>query len=330
MTRRSMLALGTRALAVVVLARTGRSAASGVYAGPADSRGARHSPLFPRPVHRREKDAGRNPRRPGTDAPHRARFIADTSGQMSRFGARTRSVTAETAALNSSEVSGRSVADGVLASPGNHGRYSTYRRSVNTRVAEFPLPCPLERPNGRGRRSEPRSAQLEEPALRRSIISFGMVKGVAVYGDTAAAAVAPPLAGDERAQVVHGLYLAGAVLEATDAARVELDLREMTDEEKQAVARLLKGEAPRTRWPWSTSTPPTGPRRAPTRSPTPGRAGPGDRGSWARAEWESSVTTACRSPSCAVGNRVAAVDADVWGFSMPRMLGIQEPPDSTT
>ena len=41
---------------------------------------------------------------------------------------------------------------------------------------------------------------------------------------------------------------------------------------------------------------------------------------------KSSVTTNLAVALAERGHRVAAVDADVWGFSMPRMLGITAPP----
>ncbi|HVJ98517.1 MAG TPA: Mrp/NBP35 family ATP-binding protein, partial [Acidimicrobiia bacterium] len=41
---------------------------------------------------------------------------------------------------------------------------------------------------------------------------------------------------------------------------------------------------------------------------------------------KSSVTTNLAVALAQAGQRVAAVDADVWGFSMPRMLGIDRPP----
>ena len=41
---------------------------------------------------------------------------------------------------------------------------------------------------------------------------------------------------------------------------------------------------------------------------------------------KSSVTTNLSIALAERGHRVAAVDADVWGFSMPRMLGIAAPP----
>jgi len=42
---------------------------------------------------------------------------------------------------------------------------------------------------------------------------------------------------------------------------------------------------------------------------------------------KSSVTTNLAVALAQKGHRVAAVDADVWGFSMPRMLGITSPPE---
>ncbi len=41
---------------------------------------------------------------------------------------------------------------------------------------------------------------------------------------------------------------------------------------------------------------------------------------------KSSVTTNLAVALAQAGHSVAAIDADVWGFSMPRMLGIAEPP----
>ena len=82
---------------------------------------------------------------------------------------------------------------------------------------------------------------------------------------------------------------------------------------------------PRTRSPSSTPTPPTARRRGSTRSPTPAPAS--SRSRRARAAWASRRSPrTSRSPWPQRGHRVAAVDADVWGFSMPRMLGIRTPP----
>ena len=44
---------------------------------------------------------------------------------------------------------------------------------------------------------------------------------------------------------------------------------------------------------------------------------------------KSSVTTNLSIALARAGHSVAAIDADVWGFSMPRMLGIDHPPELT-
>jgi ATP-binding protein involved in chromosome partitioning len=168
---------------------------------------------------------------------------------------------------------------------------------------------------------------VEEPELRLPIVDLGMVTGVAVDGDTAVVAVALPLAGDERARAVHGA-VAEAVLAATDAQRVEVDLREMTDDEKQAAARVLKGQVPdKPANPLAVVDAHAAHRPPPRRNPftdsatrvlaiASGKGGVG----------KSSVTTNLSIALAQRGHRVAAVDADVWGFSMPRMLGIRNPP----
>jgi ATP-binding protein involved in chromosome partitioning len=42
---------------------------------------------------------------------------------------------------------------------------------------------------------------------------------------------------------------------------------------------------------------------------------------------KSTVTTNLAVALAQQGKDVAALDADVWGFSMPRMLGISAPPE---
>src|SRR4029077_16715027 len=109
--------------------------------------------------------------------------------------------------------------------------------------------------------------------------------------------------------------------------RVGVDLPDMDDDEVVALARLLKGAAPPNPLmvvdasQAGKQAPP--PRRNPfTDSRTrilavsSGKGGVG----------KSSVTTNLSVALAERGHRVAAVDADVWGFSMPRMLGVAAPP----
>jgi ATP-binding protein involved in chromosome partitioning len=171
-------------------------------------------------------------------------------------------------------------------------------------------------------------AAVVEPELRRSIVELGMVQGVAVDGRTAVVAVAVPLPGDaSRAELQRRIV--ETVGEVAGVERVDVDLRDMTEDELVALGRILKGVTP----PPAPANPLAVVDASQTPSPPPrvnpftdartrvlavasGKGGVG----------KSSVTTNLSIALASRGHRVAAVDADVWGFSMPRMLGISAPP----
>ena len=167
-------------------------------------------------------------------------------------------------------------------------------------------------------------AGVVEPALALPMVELGMVKGIAIDGDTAVVAVALPLAGAERAEAVHQA-VATAVLGATDLARVEVDLREMTPEELVGCARVLKHEPPPNPLKIIDANAPARPEprinpftdaRTRVIAVSSGKGGVG----------KSSVTTNLSIALAQRGHTVAVVDADVWGFSIPRMLGVDRPP----
>jgi ATP-binding protein involved in chromosome partitioning len=165
---------------------------------------------------------------------------------------------------------------------------------------------------------------VEEPELARSIVELGMVKGVAVDGRTCVVAVALPLPSDATAgELTRRVTVAAGSVEGVD--RVDVDLREMTDAELQGVAAVLKGQpAPNPLQVRDASaSAPAAPRVNPfTDSRTRVLAVASGKGGVGK----SSVTTNVAVALAQRGKRVAAVDADVWGFSMPRMLGIAHPP----
>ena len=167
-------------------------------------------------------------------------------------------------------------------------------------------------------------AAVEEPELRRSIVELGMVQGVAVDGRTAVVALAAPLPGDApRAELSRRVV--EAVGQVPGIERVDVDVRDMDDDEIVALGRLLKGVAPpnplqvvdaaAARQPPERVNPFTDSRTR-VLGVSSGKGGVG----------KSSVTTNLAVALADRGRRVAAVDADVWGFSMPRMLGVAAPP----
>ena len=138
---------------------------------------------------------------------------------------------------------------------------------------------------------------VEEPALRRSIVELGMVKGVAVDGDTAVVRWPCRSRATSEPRASCTAWSRGAVLEATDADRVDVDLREMTDDGEAGRRPAAQGR--------SAAEPAcggrrqrraTGRRRAPTRSPTPAPA------SWRsrRARAESGSRRSPRTSSIAL------------------------------
>ncbi len=169
-------------------------------------------------------------------------------------------------------------------------------------------------------------AAVEEPELRRSIVELGLLQGVAVDGKTAVVALAVPLPGAEpRAELTRRVV--EAVGQVAGIERVDVDIRDMDDDEILALAALLKGVAPPN--PLSVVDAAQAGQRATAPRVNPftdsrtrvlaissGKGGVG----------KSSVTTNLSVALAERGKRVAAVDADVWGFSMPRMLGISAPP----
>jgi ATP-binding protein involved in chromosome partitioning len=169
-------------------------------------------------------------------------------------------------------------------------------------------------------------AAVEEPELRRSITELGLVKGIAIDGSTVVIALATPLPDRGTwAAIEDRVRDAALAIEGID--RVDVDLRDMEDDELPAVARVLKGEpepnplavvdaqaaqqAPRARVNPFTDW------RTRVLAIASGKGGVG----------KSSVTTNLSIALAQRGHRVAAVDADVWGFSLPRMMGVARPPD---
>jgi ATP-binding protein involved in chromosome partitioning len=167
-------------------------------------------------------------------------------------------------------------------------------------------------------------AMVEEPELRRSIVELGMVQGVALDGRTAVVAVAVPLPGDEpRLELRRRIIEAVAMVPGIE--RVDVDIRDMDPEELATLARLLKGQVP---------TNPLQVVDASQAAQSPPRVNPFTDArtrviavaSGKGGVGKSSVTTNLSVALAERGRRVAAVDADVWGFSLPRMLGITAPP----
>lgn len=150
---------------------------------------------------------------------------------------------------------------------------------------------------------------VQDPQLHGSIVDLGLVRRIDVGGggdvDVVVAQIFAESPADElRRQVTEALSGLDGV------GRVGVDLLVMSDDERDDLARHLEESR--------TSPIPMAEAGARTRVLliASGKGGVG----------KSSVTVNLAVALARRGKRVCVVDADVWGFSIPAMLGIERPP----
>jgi ATP-binding protein involved in chromosome partitioning len=164
---------------------------------------------------------------------------------------------------------------------------------------------------------------VEDPELHRSIVDLDMVRGIDITSGRVAVTVALTIAGCPlRAEIDNRVTTAVTALDGVDD--VALDFTVMTDEERAALRTKLHGDPGATAGSQHAHGHAEG-REIPFADPgsktrvllvASGKGGVG----------KSSVTTNLSVALARRGRDVAVVDADVWGFSIPRMLGITHPP----
>jgi ATP-binding protein involved in chromosome partitioning len=164
---------------------------------------------------------------------------------------------------------------------------------------------------------------VEDPELHRSIVDLGMVRSVQIDGQAVRVQIALtvpgcPLKNEIQRRVGEGVHA------LDDVQSVDVTFDVMTDDERARVRELMVGDPKATAGSQAAHGHAEG-RAIPFSEPgsktrvllvASGKGGVG----------KSSVTTNLAVSLAKRGKKTAIVDADVWGFSIPRMLGIDRPP----
>jgi len=164
---------------------------------------------------------------------------------------------------------------------------------------------------------------VQDPELHRSIVDLGMVREIRIDGATVHVAIALTVAGCPlRAEIDQRVTQAVVALDDVDTVTIEFGV--MSEDELRAVRQSLHGDPASTAGSQAAHGHAEG-RAIPFADPASktrvlliasGKGGVG----------KSSVTTNLAVALAARGRTVGILDADVWGFSIPKMLGVDRAP----
>ncbi len=154
-------------------------------------------------------------------------------------------------------------------------------------------------------------AKVNDPEIRKPITELGMVSDVRAGEDGAVHAIILLTVPGCPMKETITREVTAALKTVADVGEVTVELGVMSDEQRSSLKTNLRGGAPEKEIPFA--RPDTLTRVYAVAS---GKGGVG----------KSSITVNLAAAMAEQGLRVGVVDADIYGFSVPRMLGVSRPP----
>ena len=164
---------------------------------------------------------------------------------------------------------------------------------------------------------------VEDPELHRSIVDLGMVRDVAVTANGVSLTVVLTVPGCPLRNEIQN-RVTGAVAPLAPNGNVSIDFGVMTDDERARVREIVHGDPSSTAGSNAVHGHAQG--RAIPFAAKDSRTKPILVSSGKGGVGKSSVTTNLAVALAAAGQKVGVVDADIYGFSIPRMLGADREP----
>jgi ATP-binding protein involved in chromosome partitioning len=145
-----------------------------------------------------------------------------------------------------------------------------------------------------------------DPLLGRPLAELGYIRDAKIKRrGVATIELTLSVPGEPAHELINVVKAAAEAVDGVDSVRIETEL--MTDDEREALMARIRGEKQQVGGPGSSTFVVT---------ISSGKGGVG----------KSSVTTNLAVSLAALGHKVGVIDADVWGYSIPRMLGAEGAP----